>query len=58
MRRPVVVNRDGEEAIVVRSMMNSCLTFDHRVLDGLQAGRFLQSVKRRLEAVGPDTPLY
>jgi 2-oxoisovalerate dehydrogenase E2 component (dihydrolipoyl transacylase) len=58
VRRPVVVNRDGEEAIVVRSMMNSCLTFDHRVLDGLQAGRFLQSVKRRLEAVGPDTPLY
>jgi 2-oxoisovalerate dehydrogenase E2 component (dihydrolipoyl transacylase) len=58
VRRPVVVSRDGEEAIVVRSIMASCLTFDHRVLDGLQAGRFMQSLKRRLEAVGPDTPLY
>jgi 2-oxoisovalerate dehydrogenase E2 component (dihydrolipoyl transacylase) len=58
VRRPVVVNRDGEEAIVIRSIMTSCLTFDHRVLDGLQAGRFMQSLKRRLESVGPDTPLY
>jgi 2-oxoisovalerate dehydrogenase E2 component (dihydrolipoyl transacylase) len=38
--------------------MTSCLTFDHRVLDGLQAGRFMQSLKRRLEAVGADTALY
>jgi 2-oxoisovalerate dehydrogenase E2 component (dihydrolipoyl transacylase) len=57
VRRPVVVNRDGEEAIVVRSIMTSCLTFDHRVLDGLQAGRFMQSLKRRIEAIGPDTAL-
>ena len=42
VRRPVVVNRDGEEAIVVRSIMTSCLTFDHRVVDGAPAARFLQ----------------
>lgn len=57
-RRPVVVTRDGEEAIVIRSMMTSCLTFDHRVLDGLQAGRFMQAVKRRLEVMNAETPLY
>jgi 2-oxoisovalerate dehydrogenase E2 component (dihydrolipoyl transacylase) len=38
-------------------MMYSCLTFDHRVLDGLQAGRFMQALKRRLEAIGPGTAI-
>ncbi|HEV8637187.1 MAG TPA: dihydrolipoamide acetyltransferase family protein [Chloroflexota bacterium] len=57
VRRPVVVARDGEETIAIRSMMYSCLTFDHRVLDGLQAGRFMQSLKRRLEAIGPGTAI-
>jgi 2-oxoisovalerate dehydrogenase E2 component (dihydrolipoyl transacylase) len=54
VRRPVVVNRDGEESIAIRSVMTSCLTFDHRILDGMPAGRFMQSVKRRLEAFGPE----
>jgi len=54
VRRPVVIG----DAIGIRCMMNVCLSFDHRVTDGLYAGRFLQSVKRRLEAIGPDTPLY
>ena len=30
-------------------MMNICLSFDHRILDGLTAGQFLASIKRRLE---------
>jgi 2-oxoisovalerate dehydrogenase E2 component (dihydrolipoyl transacylase) len=50
-KRPVVHDDD----IAIRSMMNVCLTFDHRIVDGAQAGAFLQSVKRRLEAMGPDT---
>lgn len=54
VRRPVVVNHDGEETIAIRSIMGSCLTFDHRVLDGMPAGRFMQSVKRRLEVSGPE----
>jgi 2-oxoisovalerate dehydrogenase E2 component (dihydrolipoyl transacylase) len=51
-RRPVVV---ADNAIAVRSIVATCLSFDHRVLDGHQAGAFLQSVKKRLEAISPDT---
>ena len=43
--RPVVEN--GQ--IVVRSMMNLCLSYDHRILDGAPAARFLLSIKRYLE---------
>ena len=46
VKRPWVV----DEAIAIRSIMNLCLCMDHRVLDGAVASRFLQSVKRRLEA--------
>ena len=53
-KRPVVIN----DAIAIRSMMNVCLSFDHRILDGFEAATFLQSVKGRLENVGPDTPIY
>jgi 2-oxoisovalerate dehydrogenase E2 component (dihydrolipoyl transacylase) len=58
VRRPVVVTNEGEETIAIRSMMNSCLTFDHRVLDGLPAGRFMQSVKRYVEGFGPGMAIY
>jgi len=30
-------------------MMNTCLSFDHRIVDGMMAGQFLNSVKQRLE---------
>lgn len=43
--KPVVVNKE----IVIRSMMNLCLSFDHRLLDGAPAARFLQQVKELLE---------
>jgi 2-oxoisovalerate dehydrogenase E2 component (dihydrolipoyl transacylase) len=49
VKRPVVVEGD---AIAVRSMMNVCLSFDHRALDGLEAGAFLADLKRSLEAMG------
>jgi 2-oxoisovalerate dehydrogenase E2 component (dihydrolipoyl transacylase) len=51
-KRPAVV---GDNAIAIRSMVNVCLSFDHRVLDGHQAGAFLQDVKKRLEAFGPES---
>ena len=54
VKRPVVVG----DAIAIRSMMNLALTFDHRVMDGSEAGAFLSAVKRLLEAIGPDTPVY
>ncbi len=53
-KRPVVLDDD---AIAVRFMVNLCLSFDHRILDGAQAAGFLHSVVQRLEAYGPDTPL-
>jgi 2-oxoisovalerate dehydrogenase E2 component (dihydrolipoyl transacylase) len=45
-----VVARD-DDGIAVRWMMNACLSFDHRALDGLEAGGFMASLKRRLEAI-------
>lgn len=54
VRRPVVI---ADDAIAVRSCMNLCLSIDHRVLDGLAAGRFLQSVKERLEALDSTTDI-
>ena len=35
--------------IAIRAMMNVCLSFDDRILDGLTAGQFLAAIKRRLE---------
>ena len=51
VKRPVVI----DDAIAVRSMMNVEVSFDHRVLDGGAALKFLNSVKSRLEAYGPGS---
>jgi 2-oxoisovalerate dehydrogenase E2 component (dihydrolipoyl transacylase) len=45
IKRPVVIG-DG---IAVRHMMNMCLSFDHRIIDGMMAGQFLNTIKKRLE---------
>lgn len=50
VREPVVV---ADDAIAIRHMVNLCCSLDHRILDGLVVGRFLQAVKRRLEAYAP-----
>jgi 2-oxoglutarate dehydrogenase E2 component (dihydrolipoamide succinyltransferase) len=50
VKRPVVVTgADGEETIAVRSMVYLALTYDHRIVDGADAARFLVAVKQRLE---------
>ena len=49
-KRPVVIN----DAIAIRSMMNLCMSFDHRINDGAESSAFMQSMKRRLEEIGPD----
>ena len=54
IKRPVVLAGD---AIAVRSMMNVCLSLDHRVVDGGIANGFLGELKRRLEAMGPSGSL-
>jgi 2-oxoisovalerate dehydrogenase E2 component (dihydrolipoyl transacylase) len=51
VKRPVV--RGDDDALVVRSMMNACLSLDHRVVDGSVASGFLADLKRRFEAMGP-----
>ena len=48
VRRPIVIEGD---AIAIRSTMNLCLSFDHRALDGAEAGAFLAALKERLEAL-------
>lgn len=53
VKKPVVI----EDMIAIRPRMNLCLSLDHRVLDGLMAGQFLQRVKERLEAYQVDTSL-
>jgi 2-oxoisovalerate dehydrogenase E2 component (dihydrolipoyl transacylase) len=45
VKRPVVI----DDAIAIRHMMNVCLSFDHRIVDGMMAGQFLNSIKKRLE---------
>lgn len=51
VKRPVVVtDENGDDSIAIRSMMYLSLTYDHRLVDGADAGRFLQTLKARLEA--------
>ena len=50
VKRPVVViDEDGMETIAIRDMVYLALTYDHRVVDGADAARFLATVKERLE---------
>ena len=49
VKRPVVVSVDGADVIAVRSMVYLALTYDHRLVDGADAARFLAAVRTRLE---------
>ena len=50
VKRPVVVkDNDGGETIAIRSIVYLALSYDHRVVDGADAARFLMSMKARLE---------
>ena len=49
-KRPGVVKVDGVDAIAVRSYVYLALSYDHRIIDGADAARFLSAVKTRLEA--------
>ncbi|THE08987.1 2-oxoglutarate dehydrogenase, E2 component, dihydrolipoamide succinyltransferase [Microbacterium oleivorans] len=50
VKRPGVVSVDGKDAISVRSYVYLALSYDHRVVDGADAARFLSAMKARLEA--------
>lgn len=56
VKRPVVMNNG---MIAVRDIVNLCMSLDHRVLDGLVCGRFLQRVKAILENISKEnTSVY
>lgn len=45
VKKPVVI----DDMIAIRNMVNLCISIDHRILDGLQAGRFMNTIKNRIE---------
>ncbi|WP_445995821.1 2-oxoglutarate dehydrogenase, E2 component, dihydrolipoamide succinyltransferase [Okibacterium fritillariae] len=48
-KKPVVISNGGVESIAIRSMVYLALSYDHRIVDGADASRFLVAVKNRLE---------
>ncbi len=56
IRRELRVAADGSFA--ARDVMNLCISFDHRALDGAQAGMFMQAVRRNIEAFQPSQTVY
>jgi len=50
VKRPMVIQgNDGSETIAIRSMVYLALSYDHRIVDGADAARFLSTLKERLE---------
>ena len=49
-KEPVVT---ADDAIAIRSVVNLCMSLDHRILDGLESSRFLTAIRRRLESYAP-----
>jgi 2-oxoglutarate dehydrogenase E2 component (dihydrolipoamide succinyltransferase) len=53
VKRPwVIEDENGADAIAIRSIMNLTLTYDHRLIDGALAGRFLRDLRERLQGWG------
>jgi pyruvate dehydrogenase E2 component (dihydrolipoamide acetyltransferase) len=53
VKRPwVTEDEHGKDVIAIRPIMNLTLTYDHRLVDGALAGRFLQSLQQKLESWG------
>ncbi|MDU0479191.1 2-oxoglutarate dehydrogenase, E2 component, dihydrolipoamide succinyltransferase, partial [Staphylococcus chromogenes] len=49
VKRPVVVTENGADAIAIRQMVFLPMTYDHQIVDGADAGRFMTTVRDRLE---------
>ena len=56
-KRPVVVTEDGQDAIAIRQMCYLPFTYDHQVVDGADAGRFITTIKDRLETADFEADL-
>ncbi|MGB1078054.1 MAG: 2-oxoglutarate dehydrogenase, E2 component, dihydrolipoamide succinyltransferase [Candidatus Nanopelagicales bacterium] len=57
VKRPVVISEGGQDVIAIRSMVYLSLSYDHRIVDGADAARFLSTVKSRLEEGAFDAEL-
>lgn len=53
VKKPVFI----DEMLAARYMVNLCLSIDHRVLNGVDAGKFLQDVKKNIESIDSETTL-
>ena len=56
-KKPVVVTHNGDDSIAIRQTVFFALSYDHRIVDGADAARFLTMVKNRLEAGDFDADL-
>jgi 2-oxoglutarate dehydrogenase E2 component (dihydrolipoamide succinyltransferase) len=57
VKRPVVISDAGQDVIAIRSMVYLALSYDHRIVDGADAARFLTAVKSRLEEAAFEAEL-
>ena len=57
VKRPVVIEVDGQDVIAIRQMMYVSLSYDHRIIDGAMAASFLAAYRAQLEAITPDSAL-
>ena len=55
VKRPVVIEDEyGNDVIAIRPMMNLCLSYDHRLVDGAYAAQFMKEVRENLESWGEE----
>jgi 2-oxoglutarate dehydrogenase E2 component (dihydrolipoamide succinyltransferase) len=55
VKRPVVVGDEhGNDVIAIRPMMNLCLSYDHRLVDGAYAAQFMKELRENLETWGEE----
>ena len=55
VKRPVVIEVDGTDAIAVRSIMDITISHDHRLIDGMIGSLFIKYIKETLEGFNPDS---
>ena len=55
VKKPVVI----DDMIAIRNMVNLCISIDHRILDGVQTGKFMNIVKKKIEQYSiENTSIY
>ena len=55
VKRPIAISsEDGSDAVAIRPMLNLCLSYDHRLVDGAYAAQFMRDLRSSLESWGED----